>query len=801
MIIQAPRSRIVAATLVLGVALAGCSSPDPSPGQARRPGASSPPPASALTAGLAASLARSREGGASRPVAPVAAGGTNAPSPSSVASLPDRGELLAADPAIAPRREGAFLWHSVRLSEAHALASIAKGWMRLRTPRGELVNLRYERHQEHPSGDWSWIGRVEGVEDGVASTVITFGREAAYGDIPQPSGAPPLRIMTRFGKTWLGEATRAALDAEARRQPMPDYLVPERKPAATTRRFGPEPAMPAAADATTLAMQPQPIVDLLIGYTPGVVRYLGSTSAAVTRMNYYVDFTNNILFNSKVHGRLRLVHTAQANYPDHTSMYDALNDLAGTDGHAVPASLQPLHGTLRDRYGADLVMLVRQGGCGGLAFLVGGGQTPIDASDAGAGFSTVHEPGCADGLVIPHELGHNLGVDHDLETTQGNRGGAYPYAHGYRTLAPDGSGIADIMAYTAGHTKYHYYSNPDIVVRGAALGSATDGDASRTINSAFPLVATFRSTKVFSGYRPRNDVNGDGRSDLVFHDPTRYIASHWQMRAHAVFAAHPGQGFSPGSRLVASGDFNGDGRTDLIWLTVARELYLWRSTGSRWTPLKLQAPALAAAWNVVGAADITGDGRPELLLVNQATRRFTYWIINGTTPAYQSHFAIGAGDRLVATGDFNRDGQQDLVWQGESRQLRLWWSNGSTLDVAPAPISNPLNAGWRVLGAGDVNGDGRSDLLFFNADTKLFTYWLMWGTQRVGGGTGVQVPNAAFSTFGDFNGDGKVDLVWRNSTQLTMWFSAGGRLPGSYAHVARPVPAGWWLATGGVGGG
>ncbi|HZV22683.1 MAG TPA: hypothetical protein VFF93_02850, partial [Luteimonas sp.] len=39
----------------------------------------------------------------------------------SIASLPDRGSLLAYDRTQAPLRRGAYTWHPVQLSEAYAL--------------------------------------------------------------------------------------------------------------------------------------------------------------------------------------------------------------------------------------------------------------------------------------------------------------------------------------------------------------------------------------------------------------------------------------------------------------------------------------------------------------------------------------------------------------------------------------------------------------------------------------------------------------------------------------------------------
>ena len=122
----------------------------------------------------------------------------------SFASLPDRGELLAY-PRQQVRHDGAYTLHRTGLSEAYALRAIADGHLRVTTPSGQLLDFKYDRHIEHPSGDWTWVGHLPGHEE--QQSIITFGEHAAFGSIAQP-GKLPLRLTVRDGVSWLVETDR-----------------------------------------------------------------------------------------------------------------------------------------------------------------------------------------------------------------------------------------------------------------------------------------------------------------------------------------------------------------------------------------------------------------------------------------------------------------------------------------------------------------------------------------------------------------------------------------------------------------
>lgn len=720
-------------------------------------------------------------------------------------NAPDKGELFTYGDKAGVKQEGAYTLRPVRLSEEHAIRGVATGLMTVPAPDGSEIRIRYERHEEHPDGNWSWIGRVIG-GDAAQEAIITFGEKAVFGSIPQAAG-PALRLTTKNGIAYLMQADPSKLKKGFRAG------GDVKKRAASAASFdgsGADEALvamamqKARADVSTKAFNSGNTIDLVVGYTNGYATANGGTGGTGTRLNNLVTVANQALLNSNVNARIRIVHALQVTYADNTDNNAALEQLTGHNGTAPvtpPASLVPLRNA-RDQYGADLVTLVRDfqpqnNGCG-IAWLNGAnGANITPAADAPFGYSVVSdgdydEAGntyfCED-ITLVHEMAHNMGSAHDVANAGGDSG-RYPYSYGYKTTVANGN-FFTVMAYGDDNQQlYRVFSNPNITTCGGrACGVANQADNARSLGQTIFVISQFRATKVPLIGAARNDVDGDGKSDVLFTNATTRQFSYRIMNGTVVTRSGLVGGVGNGYTVAGTGDFNGDGKLDVLWTSSNLDLYLWLGNGTAFSSHKVGT--YPAGWKVVGVGDVDGDNRSDIIFHNATTRQVSYRIMNGTATVRSGLISgAGSGYTIAATGDFNGDGKLDLVWTSAARDLYMWTGNGNTFASA---AFGTYPAGWTIVAAGDIDADGKSDVLFHNAATRQVSYRIMNGTVTVrsglisGAGAGYTI-----AATGDFNGDGKLDLVWTSAARdLYMWTGNGN----TFASAAfGNYPAGWAVA-------
>jgi peptidyl-Asp metalloendopeptidase len=737
-----------------------------------------------------------------------------------VAGLPDRGTFAVYTNPAQAHRTGPYTWYPVSLSEAHLLGAAAgAGQVRLTAPDGSSLNLRYLRHVPHADGIWTWIGRsdVPGLDD----AIITFGQHSVFGTIPQRHGLP-LRITMRDGRAWIVTTDPAQvrdLGSTATRPRRPDFRIPPR-----TTDAAPAEGV-AAADAavsgsvTAYSTTDRQTIDLVLGYTTGLNNQWVSASMCtalgaaqcektrnentLTRLNFLVDVTNQAYVNSGVGAQVNLVRTVKVAYPDATSNETTLNALTGYNGSAWSTPNAAFAGlrAARDQYGADLVSLVRKftdpenDGCG-IAWLIGGDMSGISRNDAPFGYSVVSDGTDAgsDGKTyycrdetLAHELGHNMGSQHDLANA-GSSSGLYPYSYGYKS-----SWFYTIMAYgDDGQTTFRVFSNPRIAYCGGQpCGIANNADNAQSLNRAVPVVAQFRNAVVAPPRLnlPQLDADGNGRSDLFFSQASSGDLAVWYMSGttRVSYASYLARVAS--YRLVDSGDMAGDGRGDLLYRDSSNFLLHYYSTGAGFEG-RTMADKVPPDWKPVAMIDINGDRKTsEVVLHNPYTGSGAIWFYADGYRAKYNGFSVPAIYTFVDSGDLNGDGRSDVVWTDVSGRILISVSNGSALAAAvQAPYA--YDRTYSLAAVSDVNGDGRSDLVFWKASTRQLAVWFMQGTSRIGY-FGSIVPAGFWPVGrGDFNGDRRGDLVWSDASRRIMLSLSSGA---AYSYYVLPyvVASGW----------
>jgi peptidyl-Asp metalloendopeptidase len=753
--------------------------------------------------------------------------------PSSIAGLGDRGSLIeyGTQP---PVRKGGHTWHAVQLSEDHALRAIVAGSMVVVAPNGQPIRLQYERHIEHPDGNWTWVGRPAGTRPGVEA-IVTFGEKAVFGTIPYGDRAP-LQLTMAGGRTWLVETDKTLLSDQRVQGQLheEDFLVPlasagksnrnETGPtssAAPVSAAMPSAKMPSAQGVTAEAASASTTVDVVIGYTTGFATRLGGQSQAVTRLNFMIDVANQAYVNSQVTGQVRMVNSLMVNYPDATTNRAALFELTGVncvtapggqlpDGGvsctnvAQPAALQPLIAA-RERYGADLVSLVRkledpeQQSCG-LGWMLGNGQTAIGASSAAFGMSVVSD---SSGLQFPdngntcrdetlaHELGHNMGLQHDRARAQGaddtngdgnlldpEEYGRFAYSFGYNAPLDAGNFYTVMAIPGAGQTGYRVFSNPRLTTcNDFPCGVTNQSDNARALTQTLPIIAAFRAAVApIDGTWFRGDFNGDGKSDILWRNRSTGANGIW--RSAMSTTPQSVGGIANLTWFVAgASDFDGDGKSDVLWRNSSTGAdVIWKS--ANYATSQTMATVTDQAWIIVGAGDFNGDGKSDVLWRNGITGANAIWKSGNRDTAQAIGSVANQAWFVAGVGDFNGDHVSDILWRNSSTGANTIWKSANW---TTAQAVTTLASAWGVAGVGDFDGDGKADILWRNRVTGANGIWKS-GNSATGQSTAA-VANLAWVVVGvgDFDGDHKADILWRN-------FSTGANAIWKSGNVNTPQP-------------
>jgi hypothetical protein len=227
--------------------------------------------------------------------------------------------------------------------------------------------------------------------------------------------------------------------------------------------------------------------------------------------------------------------------------------------------------------------------------------------------------------------------------------------------------------------------------------------------------------------------------------------------------------------FVALADVNMDGKLDLaVTNSESNTVSILLGNGDGTFQSYLELPSGSQPQSVA-VADLNGDTRPDLVVANHLDRTLSLFLADGTGGFSRGSdlntAAVGNGPRVVAVGDFNRDGLLDLAVASDNVENPgvvsvFLGSGGGGFGPRNDFVTGKSSRGLTV---GDLDGDGVLDIVTadLGGSAGAGTVSVLLGTGTAGFSQPISYPTGGSSLIvavADFDGNATLDLAVANSS-------------------------------------
>jgi hypothetical protein len=205
--------------------------------------------------------------------------------------------------------------------------------------------------------------------------------------------------------------------------------------------------------------------------------------------------------------------------------------------------------------------------------------------------------------------------------------------------------------------------------------------------------------------------------------------------------------------------------------------------------LPLQATSIrsmdVAAFDADGDKDldivVAHEFGPNLLFLNDGKGAFVLAAPQRMPLTHKDH-------EEIAAGDFDGDGDIDLVFACEDDKAKVFYLNDGAGNFADVSSRFPQDGVSNGVTAADLDADGDLDLVFANAGLDFI--WMNDGKGNFTDETKARLPESASVSqdvkAGDVDGDGDLDLVFGNEDGNALFLNDGkGRFKDASANLPK----------------
>ena len=135
--------------------------------------------------------------------------------------------------------------------------------------------------------------------------------------------------------------------------------------------------------------------------------------------------------------------------------------------------------------------------------------------------------------------------------------------------------------------------------------------------------------------------------------------------------------------------------------------------------------------------DFNHDTWTDVVMRNTRTGQVMVWYLIGTTTIGQAQLTTDPTWVPFTAADLNGDSKPDIVWRNSATGKIKIIHYDNLVNIGARILLDPVNAdqkAWRVMAAGDFNGDGKEDLVWRNTDSGRVKVFYMDGGVNTGVG-------------------------------------------------------------------